>query len=131
MLQIFRTPDITIFAFETNYSNMQFRNDLEANFCTSSHGWSSYIYHSYADTNIFHGNIFEDAKLSMNNDAIKYNELNPKCEIIFGHIWFKHFLIIYYEIKYIISSFDLSSILNTFKIKSTPFTIHVSKISIT
>ena len=56
----------------------------------------------YADTNIFHGNIFEDAKLSMNNDAIKYNELNPKCEIIFGHIWLKHFLIIYNQVKYIV-----------------------------
>ena len=58
-------------------------------------------YIMYADTNIFHGNIFEDAKLSMNNDAIKYNELNPKCEIIFGHIWFQHFLIIYNQVKYI------------------------------
>ena len=82
-------------------------------------------YIMYADTNIFHGNIFEDAKLSMNNDAIKYNELNPKCEIIFGHIWFQHFLIIYNQVKYI------SCILNDLKIRSTPFTIHVSKISIT
>ena len=77
-------------------------------------------YIMYVDTNIFHGNIFEDAKLSMNNDAIKYNELNPKCEIIFGHIWLKHFLIIYNRV-----------ILNDLKIRSTPFTIHVSKISIT
>ena len=60
-------------------------------------------YIMYVDTNIFHGNIFEDAKLSMNNDAIKYNELNPKCEITFGHIWFKHFLIIYHEVKHIIN----------------------------
>ena len=84
-------------------------------------------YIMYADTNIFHGNIFEDAKLSMNNDAIKYNELNPKCEIIFGHIWFQHFLIIYNKIYTSL----VSSILNALKIKSTPFTIHVSKISIT
>ena len=85
-------------------------------------------YIMYADTNIFHGNIFEDAKLSMNNDAIKYNELNPKCEITFGHIWFKHFLIIYNKVKH---TSLVSTILNALNLKSTPFTIHVSKISIT